>query len=361
MSTLHLQCLQDEDCSAYSVVPDETQLTGSMARGIDAQVAAAVDVCNSSSDADVAQAVICRLEFLQHLLTVRCGRSLRYVPKGWPAHTGRMPLRLQACFGPICSHSVPACRPAGATTLECGLRLTENALQVLRQLKHASSRSVDRARQATDAALRALDRFPDTAAAIPDADPPGVVPDLHRDAGTLPPPELPHISRDDATAYLRQFVTELRVLTHAQHVASIRFTLLLTQHVSRTCGVPLVRGLMFLLLSPLNVQDEDELPPWAPCSRHYLDAMALPYSQLSRVRAVPGAAATCKASSAARLWVHAFADADARVGLNCSGWHRVGTRHSRNGTRRRAGAAAGRVCGAVAHRGEQLPAGAVPE
>ena len=66
-------CVQDEDCSAYSVVPDEAQLTPSMARGLDAQVAAATDVCKSSGDADteVAQALAVRLEFLQQLLTVR--------------------------------------------------------------------------------------------------------------------------------------------------------------------------------------------------------------------------------------------------------------------------------------------------
>lgn len=64
--------MQEEDCSPYSVVPDEGAVDHKAASQLQERVASAQTACSdvSGDDAPAAAAVAVRLQFLQHVLEV---------------------------------------------------------------------------------------------------------------------------------------------------------------------------------------------------------------------------------------------------------------------------------------------------
>jgi hypothetical protein len=150
-------------------------------------------------------------------------------------------------------------------------------------VKHAAPRSVERGRHAAAAALNMLDTLPASDTPITSPENLGFIENLHQDVGLLPPPALPAMSSKESNAFLMQLCSQLIVVSQVDSVTDLHGILSLAEHVSQSCSVPLARGILFLLLSPVGVQDEDELPPWAPCPRLYMTSMAVPYSRLSTV------------------------------------------------------------------------------
>jgi hypothetical protein len=163
------------------------------------------------------------------------------------------------------------------------IKSLEELLQALRQLKLAAPRSVERGRQAAASALALLDTLPCSDELVPSNQQLGIIENVHQDAGLLPPPKLPAMSSKDVKAFLRLLCSQLLVVSQVDSVTDLQGILSLTAHVSQSCSVPLARGMLFLLLSPVGVRDEDELPPWAPCPRLYMCSLTLPYSRLSTV------------------------------------------------------------------------------
>jgi hypothetical protein len=67
----HAQCLQEEDCSPFTVMPEEAPALDAQAVAeLAAKCKAAVSACNASGDG-AAEAVRSRLLLLQHLHAVR--------------------------------------------------------------------------------------------------------------------------------------------------------------------------------------------------------------------------------------------------------------------------------------------------
>jgi hypothetical protein len=118
---------------------------------------------------------------------------------------------------------------------------------------------------------------------VPAADPPGIVPDLHRAAYNLPPPPIAPLSSEDTLSFLDVLITELLMVCGIARTRTFHEALSLVEHLSRTCSVPISRGVVFMMLSPEGMQDEDELPKWAPSSRQFVESIGIPWAQMSLV------------------------------------------------------------------------------
>ena len=156
-------------------------------------------------------------------------------------------------------------------------------MQALRNAVGASKTSLERSRAAAQAALQAVDELAETQSAVAGEPCPGIQPDMHEHAYSLPPAPLTPLTNHEAREYLRGFLGQLQTACNIVHMQTFLEVQAFAEHVSRTCDVPLVRAIVFLQLAPEGISDEDELPPWAPSTSQFVHGVCIPSLQLAQV------------------------------------------------------------------------------
>jgi hypothetical protein len=163
-------------------------------------------------------------------------------------------------------------------------RCTAPVVQALRNVVQPSRTAVERCRHALAQASDAVNAVAQTQAAVATGAPPGIAPSLHEGAYHLPPTPVEPWSDAAAREYLRSVLEQLTLVCGVTHLSAFRDELAFSEHAARVCGVPLARGVLFMLLSPEGVDDEDALAAWCPSSRQFVESVGIPWAQVGLVR-----------------------------------------------------------------------------
>lgn len=147
-----------------------------------------------------------------------------------------------------------------------------------------SKSGLERCKHNVQQFVAVLDSLGDTQAAVATGEPPGVVQDLHAIHYNLAPAPLEALSDEEARKYLAAVAEQLHAACAISALHGTRTVLSFSEHFSRTCAVPVCRGVALQVLAPDPVDDEDSLPDWAPCSRQFVEGLGIPWSMMGSVR-----------------------------------------------------------------------------
>lgn len=164
------------------------------------------------------------------------------------------------------------------------LRLRVADMQALRHSMQPSKSALERCKHNVQHFTKALETVVDTQAATATGDPPGIVPDLHSISYNLAPQPVQPLSNEDARAYLASVAEQLQAACAISALYGTRTVLSFSEHFSRTCAVPVCRGVAFQVLAPDTAEDEDSLPDWAPCNRQFVESLGIPWAVMGSVR-----------------------------------------------------------------------------
>lgn len=158
------------------------------------------------------------------------------------------------------------------------------SLQGLRGIVEGKRAAAERGATALKEFGALLEAIARSADAVATGAEPGIIPELHHGAYTMPPLLLQRMSDADARAALAQVADDLASVAYVTNIASMRVLMSYVLRMSRIAHSPLAHGVLYMLLSPEDAKDEDELPPWAIGTQMYLSHLGVPSATLAHVR-----------------------------------------------------------------------------